>query len=165
MSFHLSHRAGLVAVIASAMLITAGVQTASFAAPTPSSRLRTYDINLLGYLNHARTSQGLAPLKQSNRLYVIAHKWAVHEAATGSFAHNPQYGAEVRTTCPGWRNYGENTGWQDGTNAKALFNLYMNDPPHRANMLSHVFTDVGIATVRSSNGKEWNVMDFANHCA
>jgi uncharacterized protein YkwD len=159
----LRRTAPLVAAIA--ILSTTGVDSAAMAAPTPLSHVRTYDQNLLKYVNHARTSRGGTALKQSNRLYKIALKWAKHEAARSDFNHNPNYPSQLAAACPSWRAYGENTGWQNGTNAKALFKLYMSDTIHKGNILNPSFKDVGIATVKSAGGREWNVMDFASHCA
>ena len=146
------------------------------AAPTPASQLRSYDKHLLAYVNHARADNGLKPFVQSNRLYKIAHSWAAHLAKTHNLQHNPDYyyGKPLVThRCPHATIAGENTGEQGTTDARQLFDLYMNEPYHRANILSPKYneqkspryTQVGIATVKASDGSEWNVMDFANHCA
>jgi uncharacterized protein YkwD len=160
--------------VTAALVLAVGGATAH-AAPTPSDQLRPYDKHLLRYINHERAHNGLAPLKQSNRLYKIAHKWAAHMAKTENLEHNPNYGYGgplVSKKCPHATIAGENVGAQAHTNAKDLFELYMDEPFHRANMLNPKYnkpkhpryTQVGIATVRASDGSEWNVMDFANHC-
>lgn len=157
-----------------AAVLLSGVAPAT-AAPTPHDQLRTYDKHLLNYVNHARANNGLNPLKQSNRLYKIAHRWAEQMARSDNLEHNAHYGLgapSLARKCPHVTIAGENVGAQASTNAKKLFRLYMKEPYHRANILNPVYnkpkhpkyTDVGIATVKASDGSEWNVMDFANHC-
>ncbi|HVV76054.1 MAG TPA: CAP domain-containing protein [Mycobacteriales bacterium] len=163
MLIHL-RRALPIAAVTTALLSVSAAPLA-VASPTPASHVRTYDKHLLSYVNHARVKNGGKALKQSNRLYQIALKWAKHEAAHADFNHNPNYPTQLANKCPNWRAYGENTGWQGTTNSKALFKLYMSDPIHKGNILNPMFKDVGIATVKSKDGREWNVMDFASHCA
>jgi uncharacterized protein YkwD len=163
------------AVIAAAVLGAVAPPPAT-AAPTPAKHVRTYDKHLLKYVNNARANNGLKPLKQSNRLYKIAHRWAAHLAKShDNLEHNPKFvlgGPLVTRTCPHATAAGENVGAQAQTAPKSLFKLYMDEPYHRANILSPKYnsrgtpryTYVGIATVKASDGSEWNVMDFANHC-
>lgn len=153
-------------VVVAALLVALG-PAAAIAKPTPSGQLRTYDKKFLKYVNHARENHGLKPLRQSNRLYKIAHKWAEHMAATQNLEHNPNAVVGKRlifTKCPHSTMAAENVGWQGHTDARALFKLYMHEPYHRANILQPKHRDVGIATVRSGDGREWNVQDFGNHC-
>lgn len=162
------------AALAATLLSALGTAPAT-AAPTPLSQLRTYDKHLLKYVNQARADNGLKPLKQSGRLYKMAHAWAAHMAKTGSLEHNPNFGYGmplINKRCPHATIAGENVGSQASTNSKQLFALYMQEPYHRANILNPKYnkpkhpryTQVGIATVTASDGSEWNVMDFANHC-
>jgi uncharacterized protein YkwD len=142
----------------------------------PAKHVRHYDKVFLTYVNQARKADGLKPYKESARLYKLAHHWAAHMAHTRNLEHNAATlslkSFRSASACTKATTIGENVGEQGSTSAKQLFDLYMSDPAHRDNNLSpkynapHVaaYTDVGIATVEASDGSEWNVMDFANHC-
>ncbi len=160
-------RAAPLASLVMACLVLVGVATPAVAKPTPSAQLRTYDRNLLYYVNHTRHAHHLPALAQSNRLYRIAHRWAEHMAHKRSLHDNPRGVHQVARRCSRWRAYGENVAAQEGTDAHAIFELYMHDRSHRANILRHRFTEVGIATVilhRDGQTTEWDVMDFAERC-
>jgi uncharacterized protein YkwD len=145
----------------------------------PAKHVRTYDKNLLKYVNHARKAHGLKPFKESARLYAVAHKWAVHMAKTHQLGDDPNWtaGGQYRKVCPKATTAGANDGWQGKTSAKGMFAQYKAEPFHWANLQSPrynphgqpAYTDVGIATVAVKNGdgttSEWNSMYFANHCA
>jgi uncharacterized protein YkwD len=145
----------------------------------PAKHVRTYDKNLLKYVNHARKAHGLKPFKESARLYAVAHKWAVHMAKTHQLGDDPSWtaGGQYRKVCPKATTAGANDGWQGKTSAKGMFEQYKAEPFHWANLQSPrynphgqpAYTDVGIATVAVKNGdgttSEWNSMYFANHCA
>ena len=160
-------RAALLAALAAACFALAGVAAPAVARPTPAHQLRTYDKNLLYYVNHARQAHHLPPLRQSNRLYRVAYRWAEHMARRRSLHDNPRGAHEVARRCLRWRAYGENVAAQEGTDSRSIFELYMHDRSHRANILRHRFTNVGIATVilhRDGQTTEWDVMEFAERC-
>jgi uncharacterized protein YkwD len=156
-----------VALAAAACLLVGGIGTPALARPTPSGQVRPYDKDLLFYVNHARHAHHLRPLVQSNRLYRVAHRWAEHMARRRWLHDNPHGAHEVARRCTRWLAYGENVAAQEGTDAHSIFELYMHDRSHRANILRHRFTNVGIATVilhRDGQTTEWDVMDFAERC-
>jgi uncharacterized protein YkwD len=157
------------ATAVAACLLIGGIGTPAMARPTPAHELRTYDKNLLFYVNRARAAHHLPPLRQSDRLYRIAHAWATHMAQRHAIKDNPRGVHQAARSCPGWHAYGENVAAQEGTDAHAIFELYMHDRAHRRTILRrrYHFTDIGIATVkvvRDGQTTEWNVMDLANHC-
>jgi uncharacterized protein YkwD len=157
------------------LAMPAGAQGSTRTAAHPA--MRAYDKQLLADVNRARVQNGLKPYTESDALYRMAHAWAEHMAKAHSLEHNPNaaFGTkQMKRTCPHATTAGENVGEQGTTNSQQLFQLYMDEPYHRANILSPkytkgpAYTDVGIATVAVPNGdgtsSEWNVMDFANHC-
>jgi uncharacterized protein YkwD len=149
--------------------VVMAISLTGVAQASPATNVRPYDVNMLKYVNQARTAHGLKPYKESARLYRVAHTWAAHMAQTQTLAHNPNAFAQIGAKCPQWTHLGENVGDEIGESAAWLFNLYMSDAPHRQNILSRKFTDAGIASVQSVNAdgttSEWDVMDFGTHCA
>jgi uncharacterized protein YkwD len=160
-------RRGLAVVLSMAVVpALAGVSSAA-----PAKNVRAYDKDMLKYVNQARKTHGLKPLKESARLYSLAEGWAEQMAAHRNLEHDPYaaFGSkEMKHLCPHTTTAGENVGEQGTSNAPQLFALYKSSPSHWANIISTHFTDVGIATVPLPNGdgtsSEWDVMDFANHC-
>jgi uncharacterized protein YkwD len=175
-------RRGLTVLLALTTSVGAlGVGTLGVAHAAPEKNVRTYDKNMLRYVNQAREADGLKPYKESARLYRMAHAWAEHIIETRNLEHNPATTTtksfRAASGCTKATIAGENIGDQSSTNAKQLFALYMSDPAHRDNNLSPKYnapglpgyTDVGIATVAVPNGdgtsSEIDVMDFANNCS
>jgi hypothetical protein len=68
-------------------------------------------------------------------------------AATRTLAHNPNATSDV--CC--WSSMGENVGV--GSSVSQVQSAFMNSSPHRANILSSTYTQVGIGTARGSDGR------------
>jgi uncharacterized protein YkwD len=154
--------------MACALALTLAVGAAASARPTPAGQVRRYDKNMLFYVNRARAAHHLPPLRQSNRLYRIAHSWAAHMARVRRIKDNPHGWHETARSCPRWHDYGENVAAQEGTDAHAIFELYMHDRGHRKNILAPYFTNIGISTIRDSRDgqtTEWNAMELAGNCS
>jgi hypothetical protein len=83
----------------------------------------------------------------SSDLSSIANRWAAHMAANRSLAHNPNATSEV--CC--WQAMGENVGV--GGSVSQIQSAFMGSSPHRANILSTTYTQVGIGTARGSDGQ------------
>src|SRR5437764_6364372 len=97
--------------------------------------------------NSARASNGLAHYAVSGDLTSVARCWAAHMAARHELAHNPSFTSEV--CC--WSHIGENVGV--GGSVSAIQRAFMASSPHRANILSSSYTQVGIGTARGSDGR------------
>jgi uncharacterized protein YkwD len=155
------------AAVAALGLATAPAMSAAAAGHHPPHSVRSFDSSLLDQANLARSSVGRSHYTMNHKLWKVAHKWAEHLAATGTLAHDPKLTKNVTKACPQWTDTGENVGMVYGETADQLFQAYMADPPHRANILNKSYRQVGIATVkveRNGESQEWDVMDFANHC-
>ena len=164
------------AAVLSALALAVVPMAAGHAAP--AKHVRAYDKKLLQYINHARKANGLKPLKESARLYAVAHKWAKHMATTKQIGDDPTWttGGQYRKVCPHATTAGANDGYQLKSSPKQMFLSYKHDFVHWANMVSPkynkagqpAYTDVGIATISVplDNGgtAEVNAMYFANHC-
>jgi hypothetical protein len=97
-------------------------------------------------MNYARTSRGLRAYPVRSDLVSVARRQAARMAAQHRMFHNPNLGAEVT----GWRNVGENVG--EGPDVASIHNAFMGSASHRENILSTVFTEVGVGTARGSDG-------------
>jgi hypothetical protein len=97
----------------------------------------------------ARSSHGLRRYAVTADLTAVARRWAAHMAARRRLEHNPGYGSEV--CC--WTHIGENVG--EGASVAQIQRAFMSSPEHRANILSSSFTQIGIGTARSSDGRLW----------
>jgi len=97
--------------------------------------------------NHARAQRALHHYAVPSDLTSVARRWAQYMARHHTLEHNPNY---TRQICC-WSAAGENVGV--GSSVGQIQRAFMNSSPHRANILSRSFTQVGIGTARSSDGR------------
>jgi hypothetical protein len=97
--------------------------------------------------NSSRASSGLSGYSVSSDLTSIAQQHAASMARSRSIYHNSSLGSDV--CC--WSSIGENVG--DGPSVSSIENAFMNSAPHRANILSSAFTQIGVGTARDSSGQ------------
>lgn len=158
-----------VALLAMVLAVTAAVGLPSAAAAAaPRDSIDTEFVNLV---NQARAQNGLSPVVHSSDLRRLSTSWSDKMATGGTscrLAHNPDawnqlpsYGAASRT------KWGENVAsWStDQYSAKDIFDLYMQSPGHRANILGKDYRFIGVATVSGSGGcagTDWNTMTFTD---
>jgi hypothetical protein len=97
--------------------------------------------------NGARTSRGLRAYAVRGDLTGIARRQAARMAARGEIYHNPNLTSEVS----GWSSVGENVG--RGSSVASIHDAFMGSSAHRSNILSTVYTEVGIGTATSGSGE------------
>lgn len=100
---------------------------------------------MLALVNQARAEAGVAPLTLDSKLCDAADKRAVE--ITSYFSHTRPNGSDCFTifdefgiSCWGG---GENIA-MGSSDAQTIFNMWMNSPGHRANILKSSFTTIGI---------------------
>lgn len=155
-------------LLALALAATAAVALPATASAAPRDSI---DAQFVQLANQARSQAGLAPLVHSADLRRLSTYWSDRMATGGTscrLAHNPDawnqlpsYGAASRT------KWGENVAsWTtDQYSAQDIFNLYMESPGHRANILGKDYRYIGVATVSGSGGcagTDWNTMTFTD---
>lgn len=123
------------------------VLTAALLGPTVAVADSTTESQFVSDTNSARAHNGLPAYAVAGDLTSVARRWAAHMASTHTLAHNPDYGSQV--CC--WRSVGENVG--EGPSEPQIQQAFMASAPHRDNILSGVFTQVGIGTARDSDGR------------
>jgi uncharacterized protein YkwD len=138
--------------------------TAAVAAPAAHAEASpsAFGSRLAQLINSARADHGLAPLTVTSGTSTVATNWTSHLAAAGSLSHNPDLASQLETHgSPNWRSYGENVGEGPTSDARTLFDAYMNSPEHRANILGSSYRYLGIGVVyRGSTA--WNTLDFVD---
>jgi uncharacterized protein YkwD len=117
-------------------------------------------------MNAERTSRGLRKLRSEPTLARVARAFAREMGAKQFFDHESPAGStlasRVKATrylrgASGW-SLGENIAWGTGDLAtpRSIVKGWMDSPPHRANLLSSRFTEVGIGTGAGGGSAEMN---------
>jgi hypothetical protein len=136
--------ARLTAVLSVCVLASAGVLVATTGNAHASSAGA-----FVSDTNSARASHGLSGLSVSSDLTSVAQQHAAAMARNGSLYHNSSLGSDV--CC--WSSIGENIG--EGQSESQVQNAFMNSSPHRANILSSAYTQIGVGTATDSHGTLW----------
>lgn len=114
-----------------------------------ASSTPTREQRLAGFINKSRKDNGLHGYRVSATLSAVAEKQARWMASHQSLQHNPSLTSDVK----GWVAIGENVAYSYTT--KNAHSALMHSPPHRANLLSKSFTQVGVGVVLDSHGRVW----------
>jgi uncharacterized protein YkwD len=97
--------------------------------------------------NHARDHHDRREYRVRNHLTEVAQRWAEWMADHQTLRHNPYLQSQVHN----WSALGENVG--SGPGEDSIQRAFMASAPHRDNILSRSFRQVGIGTARGSDGK------------
>ena len=151
------------AILAAAV---AGFAALAGSADAPSSPTRpVVSLDALSHdilldVNAVRTSHGLTPLHLSVRLTAAAAQHTNEMARVGYFAHESADGSAFDKRLAhfypmGRRHYwsvGENLVWSGpDMSADAALTLWMNSPPHRENLLTSRWREIGISAVHADS--------------
>jgi len=120
-----------------------------------ASPLKTLEQQVADLVNKERVSRGLAPLKMNWELSRVARLKSQDMIDKNYFSHtSPTYGSPFNMM----ENFGfkftaagENIAYGQRTAAEVM-NAWMNSPGHRANILSSVYTEIGVGAAKKSNG-------------
>jgi hypothetical protein len=105
------------------------------------------DSTLISDTNAARSQDGLNRYVVASDLAAAAERQAQRMAARGTIYHDPALGSSV--CC--WHDLGDNVGV--GPDATSVHNAFMASSEHRANILSTIYTQVGIGSARGADGR------------
>ncbi|MGZ4595742.1 MAG: CAP domain-containing protein [Actinomycetes bacterium] len=133
------------ALTAIALVLAALVTGAVTARPAGAS---TVENVFTAKMNQARTSHGLPRYATRSDLVAVARAQAGRMASSSRLYHNPNLTRDVHN----WRWVGENVGY--GPDATLVHTAFMNSAPHRANILDHDYTEVGVGVV-VRGGRVW----------
>jgi uncharacterized protein YkwD len=145
-------------------------QTAATGTPRASigargiTRMRELEPQVLAAINDLRRAHGLGPLRLSRALAVAAGQHSLSMAEHGFFDHSSLDGSpfwkRVKAAYP--RNgrrwgVGENMAWASpGLSARQALELWLASPPHRENLLSPAWREIGLGAVRAFAGGVYN---------
>lgn len=130
-----------------ALSLTVTTLALAAVAAAPAAAAGTDAGRLATATNHARADHRLRHYAVKRDLNAVAHRWAARMAAHHTLAHNPNLRRDVH----GWQQVGENVGV--GPTAARIESAFMHSSPHRANILSRSFLQVGVGTARDSQGQ------------
>jgi uncharacterized protein YkwD len=149
-------RSLVVPVLATALMsIGAGVVTA-VATPTAAFAESTSSMEsqFISKMNAARQASGLRPYAVASDLTSVARAHSQNMSSKQSLYHNPSLTSDVHN----WQAVGENVG--EGPSVDDIHTAFMNSPEHRANILDHDFTEVGVGVSVDRHGTVWVTEDF-----
>jgi uncharacterized protein YkwD len=147
-------RRGLVRITAILGLTLA--LTVVLGAVAPSARSAwTPRLDMLGWMNAARSARGEVALYQGWRLRAMADDHSRRMAEAGRIFHTDSLGS--RLSVVSWTVAGENVG--AGLSTRALYDAFMKSQPHRDNILGRGFRRVGIG-VYARDGFLWVTLIF-----
>jgi len=150
-------RRALQAALALAVLIAAALLAESALASSRSERsLQTLNRQVLAAVNRFRAAHGLMALRESSQLDRSARQHSLEMGRLGYFAHSSANGTafwqRIRHYYPArghsYWSAGENLVWASPSlSAGSAMRLWIGSPPHRANLLSRQWRQIGISAV------------------
>jgi len=141
-------------LVALTLAVTAGATAAAVAPATALASGYDLEAQFVADMNAARQAGGLAPYSVAYDLVAVARGHSQRMASQQSLYHNPGLTTEVHS----WQAVGENVG--EGPTVSDIHTAFMNSPEHRANILDHDFTQVGVGVTVDSHGIIWVTEDF-----
>lgn len=125
-------------------------------AVTSLSAADVYENRLFQLTNAARTARGLRPLVKSGCATTIAGNYALRLAQLGKLVHNSM--TRVASAC-GASAAGENIAFGN-VSADQMFQMWMNSPGHRANILRADYKSMGMGAYKTMSGRWYGVQNF-----
>ena len=141
-------------LVAFILAVTAGATAAALAPASAFASTYDFEAQFVAKMNAARQASGLAPYSVASDLAAVARNHSQQMASQQSLYHNPSLTTQVQN----WQAVGENVG--EGPSVSDIHTAFMNSPEHRANILDHDFTQVGVGVAVDKNGIVWVTEDF-----
>jgi uncharacterized protein YkwD len=116
--------------------------------------------SLLREINATRAQHGLRALRWSTRLTAAADQHSGAMAAKGFFAHESANGGAFWRRIAAFYGYGGYRQWSVGENLlwsspdvtpSGALRMWMNSPPHRENLLSRDWREIGLSAVHAAH--------------
>jgi uncharacterized protein YkwD len=150
--------------IAAAAIFVASLALVSPAPSAPGARAVSYDSlerAVLAEVNALRRSRGLSFLRLSDSLTRAADQHSAEMARLGYFAHESADGSAFDRRVARYYSWtksrywsvGENLLWSSpGVDAAGALRLWLNSPPHRKNLLTARWREIGLSAVHVESG-------------
>jgi uncharacterized protein YkwD len=115
--------------------------------------LSALESDIVARINAQRGARGMRPLRVSRRLTAAAAYHSHEMGVFGFFEHTSRNGApfwrRIERFYPSGRGYwsvGENIFWESpDTTGSSAVHEWMSSPPHRQNILTREWRDIGVA--------------------
>ncbi len=150
-----------------AILAVAGLALLTGCTPQVNAELKTYT-----GVNAIRQQHGLPPLTPDAQLVNIARIRSTYMAQTGEFTHFPSTGCNYVCLMDQYgvqhAYAGENIAWNTwdwSQTADVAVQMWVNSPPHLANILNCHYTRFGSGVAQASDGKIYYTMIFEGNAA
>jgi len=105
-------------------------------------------------VNDERLNRSIPLLEGNSTLTAKAQAWAEALASQGNLTHSNL----ADGTGPGWQALGENLAM--APTVDGAHDELMHSPPHRANMLSGRYSQVGVGVAQGNGGEVYVVQEF-----
>ena len=121
-----------------------------------SASVQALESGVLVEINNVRQAHGLAALRLSPKLSAAARQHSAEMAKDGYFSHNSANGGTfdkriIRYYPTAGRRFwsvGENLLWSSpDVDASGALRMWMNSPPHRENLLTARWREIGLSAV------------------
>ena len=121
-----------------------------------SASVQALESGVLLEINNVRHEHGLGPLRLSPKLSAAARQHSNEMATRGYFSHNSANGGTfdkriIRFYSSAGRRFwsvGENLLWSSpDVDAAGALRMWMNSPPHRENLLTARWREIGLSAV------------------
>ncbi len=130
------------------------VTAALLVAPATAASAAGEEADFVSRLNGARAAAGLPRLGAAGDLTSVARSHSERMGRANDLFHNPSLTSQVGN----WSSIGENVGY--GGSVLTVHNALMNSTAHRDNILSRVYTEVGVGTWIAPTGRVWVTQVF-----
>jgi uncharacterized protein YkwD len=123
------------------------------------ARVASLETSVLAEINAVRARYGRAPLRLMPKLTAAANSHSTAMATRGFFHHESADGSDFSRRVKrfyrpaGYRSWtiGENILWSSPqVDARGAVKMWMQSPPHRANLLSPAWREVGLSAVHAN---------------
>ena len=147
-----------IAALAALIVVLVVSPAVSAGSSRGAKRVSSLDAALLTQVNAFRIAHGLVPLRVSASLRAAATVHSTQMARRGYFSHDSANGSSFSSriatyySAHGYRSWtvGENLLWASpDVGASRALRLWLSSPPHRANLLSPRWREIGLAAVHT----------------
>jgi uncharacterized protein YkwD len=146
-----------VTALAAALLLAPAATSATRSGRAPSAaRQKTLESQILQDVNAVRRGHGLKPLTFSSKLASAAAEHTREMGVDGYFEHASFDSTPFWKRIARWYPSTTSSMWSVGENlvyaapdisAEQSLRMWMNSPPHRANLLSRTWREIGIGAI------------------
>lgn len=110
------------------------------------------------WINEARGANGLGAYAFDPGIQWVSVGWSDSMASRQELSHNPDFGGQIFAERPQAMSASENVGRTTGDD-RSIFDGFMQSPPHRAEILSRVSSNVTIGCLDDGN-QLWVTVNF-----